>query len=119
MKKLSLAYLVTITCLTVVHAAAEKGFFGFEVAASVSGVLSPTVKKLTIQNVVPGSPSSGKVNVGDDIVEVEGQVVAGSKAAKLKPFMNKSPGETIHLKLKRSDGETYSVKLVATARPRP
>jgi hypothetical protein len=39
--------------------------------------------------------------------------VPGRKASELKPLIQKEAGESLHLKLKRRNGETYSVTLVA------
>lgn len=60
----------------------------------------------------PGSPSAGKLAVGDVIVSVDGHKVAGQKS--LQGFIQAHvPGETIVVGV-RHGGETGSVKVVAT-----
>ena len=81
--------------------------------------LNPTVKSAAITKVVANSPAAEqKLAIGDEIVEVEGRTVAGSKAKELKPLMQKSVGETLHLRLKRKSGQLYSAALVAAPRPK-
>ncbi len=102
-----------------IPAAQEKAWFGFKLAVKTSGlVLNPTVVAAVVQSVTANSPASQqKVAVGDEIVEAEGMPVAGNKARKLTPFLTKAPGEVLHLRLKRNDGEAYSATLTAMKRP--
>ncbi|MFN2475823.1 MAG: PDZ domain-containing protein [Chthoniobacterales bacterium] len=118
MNKMFLATFLTLAILTGAQAAPEKGYFGFKLGAETTGFpLNPTVKRVVIKSVVPDSPAAGHLEVGDEIIEAEGHAVPGAKALQLKPIMQKSPGETVHLKLKRANGESYSVNLTAVKRP--
>ena len=118
MKKLLLAALLSLALAAEAAAAPEKGYFGFKLAVSTSGfMLNPTVDRVTVGGVAPNSPAAGRVGVGDEIIEAEGHAVPGGKALQLKPLLQKSPGETVHLKLKRADGESYSVEITAVKRP--
>lgn len=119
MKKLFLAAaLLTVLLATGSAAAPEKGYFGFKVKPEMTGfMLNPTVKRVLVAAVTPGSPAAGRVGVGDEIIEAEGQTVPGAKALQLKPMLQKTPGETVHLKLKRANGEKYSVEIAAVKRP--
>ena len=66
----------------------------------------------------PKSPAADKsIAVGDEIIQVENTDVPRHKASELKPLMQKAVGESLHLKLKRPNGETYSVTLIAAKRP--
>jgi PDZ domain-containing secreted protein len=80
-------------------------------------MLNPTVKRVSIKSIEPNSPASGRVGVGDEIIEAEGHAVPGGKALQLKPMLQKSPGETVHLKMKRPNGESYYVEITAVKRP--
>lgn len=118
MKKLLLAGLLSLAIASGAAAAPEKGYFGFRIEAQTSGFMfNPTVKRVSIKSVEPNSPAAGRVAVGDEIIEAEGHAVPGGKALELKPMLQKSPGETVHLKLKRANGESYSVELTAVKRP--
>jgi C-terminal processing protease CtpA/Prc len=44
------------------------------------------------------------MRVGDQIIQIEGQKVAGKRAMALQPFMKLNPGETRTMRLKHADG---------------
>ena len=119
MKKLLLAALLITAMAAGSEAAEEKGWFGFKLAVETSGfALNPTVKVAKVKSVTPESPAAAQqISVGDEIIEAEGLPVPGGRALKLRPIMKKSPGETIHLRLKRANGETYSARVTAIKRP--
>jgi C-terminal processing protease CtpA/Prc len=114
MKKLALAFLLLVFVCTGATAG-EKGWFGFGVKVAGEGFfLNPTVRSITIESIAPHSPASKQhIAVGDQITQVENTEVAGHKASELKPLMQKQVGETVRLRLKRPNGETYSVTLTA------
>jgi C-terminal processing protease CtpA/Prc len=98
--------------------AAEKGSFGFAVAVE-SEVMSlnpmnPTLKSVSVAKVQPGSPAEAAgLLAGDQVMEIEGQPVAGAKANDLKSHLSKNVGETVILKVKKASGEVLSYKLSA------
>lgn len=95
--------------------APKPGTLGFAVDIDGEGsFLNPTLKTVTIKSVVPGRPAAtAGIKPGDQIVEVEGRQVKGSKARELQPLMKKNAGETLALRLRKPDGEIYAVALVA------
>ncbi len=99
--------------------AGERGFFGYGLKVSGSGfALNPTIKRITIDGLVPDSPAArGGVGVGDEVVKVQGVTVVGTKAMKLRTLGQREVGQTLHLQLKRPNGEVYTVALVAVRRP--
>ena len=98
--------------------AEEKGWFGFGTAIRGTGLFNPTILSATVDSVEPKSPAADKsIAVGDEIIQVENTDVPRHKASGLKPLMQKAVGESLHLKLKRPNGETYSVTLIAAKRP--
>lgn len=118
MKTIFFAALLALSMASGAAAAPEKGYFGFKIEAETAGfMLNPTVKRVSIKTVVPDSPAAGRVAVGDEIIEAEGHAVPGAKALQLKPMLQKSPGDTVHLKLKRPNGESYYVEITAVKRP--
>lgn len=100
-------------------AQSAKGWFGFLIAIESEGwALNPAVRSATVREVVAGSPAAAHpIAAGDQIVEIDGQAVTGRKARELQPLVEKAVGEQLDLKLKRPNGEIFSVKLVAVARP--
>ena len=118
MKKLFLLVLLFTFVETSVATAAEKGWFGFGLKVEGSGFLSFTVKSVTVESIAPHSPASEQhIAVGDEIIQVEETTVPGRRAWELKPLMQKQVGESVHLRLKRPAGETYSVTLTAVKNP--
>lgn len=118
MKRLTLLLFALFSVSVAV--AAEKGWFGFELEIAGEGFfLNPTVRSVKVASVVPQSPAAAQaIAAGDEIVQVENTDVPGRKASELKPLIQKHPGESLHLKLRRKSGETYSVTLVAVKEPR-
>lgn len=101
-----------------VRADAAKGFFGFVLSVDASGVLHPTINSITVKAIVPNSPAAHSgIKIGDQIFEVAGHAVAGSKASTLQPLMQKQVGQPLDLRLKHPDGTKYDVTLVAVAKP--
>jgi C-terminal processing protease CtpA/Prc len=89
------------------------------VRVDVDGFLNPTLKAVTISKVEPHSPAArGMLAVDDQIVEVEGHGVAGSRAKEIEPLMRKAVDAPLHLRLKRANGQFYDVVLVAAAQPK-
>lgn len=119
MKTLLLAALLAVTISARADAAEEKGYFGFKLAVETSGfVLNPTVKFVKVKSVAQNSPAAAQhLSIGDEIVEAEGRPVPGGKALELRPILQKRAGETVHLRLKRANGETYSAAITAIKRP--
>ena len=98
--------------------APKPGTLGFAIDVDGEGsFLNPTLKAVTIKSVVPGRPAAtAGTKPGDQILEVEGRQVTGSKARELQPLMRKNAGETLALRLRKPSGEVYAVSLVAAPR---
>jgi len=109
---------VTFLLLSATLWAAEKGWFGLVVSVDADGVFSPTLRSLTVSRVVPSSPAAlAGLAPGDTVLEVEGIVVAGTKADVLKAAMQKSVGETLRLKIQHGATDIRQVSMVAVQRP--
>lgn len=118
MKKLFLAVLSVTWIFTSTVGAGEKGWFGFELNIAGESFFSLTVRLVTVASITPKSPAAAQsIAAGDEIIQIEETTVPGRKAWELKPLLQKQPGESIHLKLKRPTGQIYSVTLVAAKRP--
>jgi C-terminal processing protease CtpA/Prc len=118
MKKLLLTVLSVTWIFTSTVGAGEKGWFGFELNIAGESFFSLTVRSVTVASITPQSPAAAQaIAAGDEIIQVEQTTVSGRKAWELKPLLQKQVGESLHLKLKRPTGETYSVTLIAAKRP--
>jgi PDZ domain len=93
----------------------EKGWFGFAVSADTEGFsLNPVLRSVKIEKIVPLSPAAmAGLAAGDDVLEVDGIVVAGTKADVLLGRMQKTVGETLILSIKNERAEAHKVRLTA------
>ncbi len=57
------------------------------------------------------------MEAGDEIVETQGKIVPGARALQLRPIMSKQVGEVLHLRLRRTSGETYNALLTGIKKP--
>lgn len=110
---------LALSLLSVVAVGAQKGWFGFAISVDAEGLaLNPTIRSVTVQSVLPSSPAAlSGMAAGDVVLEVQGVTVAGAKADVLKAAMQKSVGETLHLKILRGGRETKEFSLVAVPKP--
>jgi C-terminal processing protease CtpA/Prc len=114
----TLLVLLALIASIATHGAEERGTFGFAVAVDVEGMFDHTLKSVVVKNVEPGLPAAAAgVSPGDNVLEVEGKRVQGSKASDIAALMKRKPGESITLKLKRVNGEVYVAALVAAQKP--
>lgn len=113
---LAIALLMACSALAM---AGERGYFGFAPKVSAGGfVLNPVVKHITIDSVASGFPAEkAGIAAGDEVVSIEGTQVAGSRALKLRSMAERDVGQTLHVMLRRADGSTYTVAMVAVSRP--
>lgn len=94
------------------------GTFGFSAKVDADGIFNPRLRSVQVQSVTPGLPAAAAgMAAGDSVLEVEGRPVTGALASDMARLMKKSPGETLVLKLGRSNGEVVTVRLTAVARP--
>ncbi len=100
------------------QAEAKPGSFGFAIEVDGEGsFLNPTLKSVTIKSVVSGRPAAqADIKPGDQILEVDGKLVAGAKARDLEPHLRKNVGEKLNLRLRRQSGDIYSATLVAASK---
>ena len=116
----AVAFAMALLLSSAVALAGERGYFGFSPSVSGKGFfLNPTVTRIGIDKVAPGTPAAlGGLRAGDEIVKIEGVAVAGQKGKALQASATREVGQTLNLELKRSNGERYTVALVAVARPK-
>lgn len=94
--------------------AAERGQFGISLAIEGDSFFNPTLKSVTIAKVVPNSPAAkAGIAVGDQIIEVEGHAVPGTKADVVKPYLLREVGQVTHIVIRKQGGEQLAVALTA------
>lgn len=119
MKKRALILVLLVGAFAASASAAERAWYGFHIKPETAGFpLNPIVRSVTIDKIKPGSPAAAqKIAVGDEIVEADGKTVPGARALQLLPVVNKRPGDSLHLRLRRATGEDYSVVVQGIRKP--
>ena len=109
---------IALLVLSATVGAAEKGWFGLAISVDADGAFNPTLRSITIVKVFPSSPAAlAGLAPGDAVLEIQGIVVAGTKADVLKSAMQRSVGETLRMKIQRGGAEMREVSMVAVRKP--
>jgi S1-C subfamily serine protease len=118
MRKLLIIF-VFLLGLAATAGATERAWYGFHIKPQLVGFpLNPVVKSVVIDKVKANSPATAhNIAIGDEIIEAEGKTVPGARALQLLWIANKQPGEWLHMRLKRTNGQTYSVTVQGTKKP--
>ena len=109
--RIAVALMLLLVFVRPSHAAEQK--LGFVTQVEGEGFfLNPLVKKILVTEVTKGSlADAAGMRAGDQIIQIEGQSVAGRRARELQPFMKLNPGDTRTLRLKRADGTEVDVRI--------
>ena len=109
--RIAVAFILLLVFASLSHAADQK--LGFSIRLEGEGLfLNPVVRKLFVEDVTKGSlAEAAGVKAGDEIIKIEGQVVAGKRALALQGFMKLNPGETRTLRLKHADGTEVDARI--------
>jgi C-terminal processing protease CtpA/Prc len=109
--RIALAFILLLVFVHPSHGAGQK--LGFAVDVEGEGFfLNPMVKKIIVTEVVKGSLAEATgIRTGDQIIQIEGQSVAGMRALELRPFMKLNPGETRTFRLKHADGTEVDARI--------
>jgi C-terminal processing protease CtpA/Prc len=101
-----------LLALAIPSRAAEQSL-GFAVQVKGDGFfLNPIVTTILVTEVTKGAiAEAAGMRTGDQIIQIEGQKVAGKRARDLKGLMQMNPGETRTLRLKHPDGTEVDVRI--------
>lgn len=115
MKSLPLALTLAFALLASPAMAGDKPHLGFSTAVSVSGMVNPTIGKLTVSGVTKGSPADvAGLKQGDEIIEVNGKPAVGAPASELAgSIKGTKSGAHLRFKVRRSDGTLATVDIIA------
>ncbi len=93
----------------------RRGSLGFTVYVQVDGSYAkPVLKSVHVQDIEPGSPAeAGGLKIDDQIVEVQGQPLAGANARDVAAMVQVPPGERLRLVVRGIDGAERRVTIVA------
>lgn len=103
--------------------AAGPGSYGFAIRTDLDGLWSPKISEARIEKVIENSATAKSgVVVGDVLLELDGMPVPGARGdalTKLKAVLDKEVqvGDQLSMKLRRANGDVYTVVLVAQQRP--
>lgn len=101
----------------------EPGAFGMKL--KVDGDINsdrnnPLLTSMKVESVEPNSPGErAGIAVGDEIIEVAGLAIFSRRASEILPLTRKQAGESITVKVKRSDGSVFEATMVAVPVNRP
>jgi C-terminal processing protease CtpA/Prc len=116
-RALALLWIVAALLLAQASATAEfrRGRLGFTVYVEVDGSYAkPVLKSVHVQEIEPGSPAeAGGLRVDDQIVQVQGQSLAGANARDVAAMVQVPPGERLRLVVRGTDGAERHVTIVA------
>lgn len=118
-KLLALLLLLVSLTLPMFALAGDNGYVGFGTETTISGFLSPKLKRVKVTEVQAGSPAEKSgMRVGDHIVEANGKPIAGAPAREMaKSLREVAPGQRLALKIKRADGTLADITIVAGTKP--
>jgi C-terminal processing protease CtpA/Prc len=93
----------------------RRGRLGFTVYVEVDGTYAkPVLKSVRVQEIEPGSPAeAGGLRVDDEIVQVQGQPLAGANAREVAAMVQVPPGERLRLLVRGTDAALRRVTIVA------
>jgi C-terminal processing protease CtpA/Prc len=109
--RIALASILFLAVAPLSHAAEQT--LGFVTQVEGEGFfLNPLVKRILVTEVIKGSiAEAAGMRTGDQIIQIEGQSVAGKRALELRAFMKLNPGETRKLRLKHADGTEADARI--------
>jgi C-terminal processing protease CtpA/Prc len=99
--------------------ASEPGFLGISIHIEGEGfVANRMVKSVTVNRVVANSPAArAGLQFDDELIEVDGKRLRGSRISELRPLLDRQAGSSITLLVKKKSGQTQSYRVVLDPRP--
>ena len=97
----------------------EPGFLGISIHIEGEGfVANRLVKSVLVNRVVANSPAArAGLQYDDELLEVDGRRLRGSRISELRPLLDRRAGSSITLFVKKKNGQTVSYVVVLGERP--
>lgn len=111
--------LPTVLATTLVFAAATpafatKGHLGFAIEATTSGLFSPTLTRVAVKSVRPGSAAAAAgLLTGDVVLEVDGHAVPGAPAREMAARLNLQSGQHLLMKVRHPNAVVAILDMIA------
>ncbi len=116
-RNLAFAVCMFLSSLSGSSFAGERGVFGFGLSVEGDGFFNPTLRSVKVSKVSAQSPAAaGGMRVGDEILEVAGNLVVGAKAKDLQSLLEKEVGQSLVIKVRHAAGDVADLSLVAASR---
>lgn len=94
---------------------AAKGHLGFGIEVSTSGLFSPTLTKVMVKRVVPGSAAAlAGLQPGDAVLEVDGHPVPGAPAREMAARLDLQSGQHLRMKVRHLNAAVANLDMIAT-----
>ena len=107
-----LALALLMSSLSITATAGDKGTLGFSAAVSVDGWFSRKLTEVKIEKVFAGTPAENAgLQVGDQILAIDGCEIPGCPSSKAKKLMKREPGQILPLLVKKADGSKTLVEV--------
>jgi len=109
--RIAAAFMLLLVFAHPSHAAEQK--LGLVTQVEGEGFfLNPVVTKILVTEVASGSlAEAAGIKAGDQIIQIDGETIAGKRALELRRFMKLNPGETRKFRLKHADGTEADVRI--------
>ena len=110
-KRIAVTVILLFALAHPTHAAEQK--LGLVTQVEGEGFfLNPLVTKILVTEVTNGSlAEAAGVKAGDQIIQIDGETIAGKRALDLRRFLKLNPGETRKFRLKHADGTEADVRI--------
>lgn len=94
--------------------AEDKGYMGFSIKTSISGIFKPKLKQVLVKEVITGSPADkAGLKPGNQIIEIDGCKIPGCPVEKAKSLMNKKKGNALILLIATELDQPKEIKITA------
>jgi membrane-associated protease RseP (regulator of RpoE activity) len=109
--RIVIAFTLLLALVQLSHGA--EASLGFEVSVEGEGFfLNPLITKILVTDVKKNSlAEAAGMRAGDQIIQIDGQTVAGRRALELRRWMKLNAGETRTFRLKHADGTEIDARL--------
>ena len=112
MKTTKLIFVILLALFSSQLSAGEKAETGFKLTVKVSGFFSPEVSSAIVKSVVGSSQAAELgVEVGDQLLAIDGCAIPGCSASQAKKSMSQPVGSNVSFDFRKADGTEYQAEV--------